>query len=477
MNRNRKVLITAIIVLVVVFVAWDSSALPAFARKYETSCVTCHEAFPKLNAVGEAFRINGFKFVDDELYVKEEPVELGDEVYKRLWPKNAVWPADIPGLPPLSIKFTSQYEMDLGGTKAARSQFVFPNELKLLGAGRFGDNISFFTEIGYSQGESGGHGHGGPEGGVATSMEGWMQFEDLFGIEDKLNLRVGTVGMQEFGLFNARDHDRMSINPYLYTTWSMPAPDDHLVQGILGGSGEVEGNDFTIHAQPGIELNGFGRRWRYAVGVVNGNGSVSDNNSEKDLYLQFAYKFWGRGFDGSTGGEGSAMGGGQPWRDDSLLFSLFGYRGTGQVNIIGRKEKDNFWRFGPGLQWKYRDLTLSGGYIFGKNNRPYGAISNDSVDSEAWFLEARYVAYPWLFPYVRYEGLKLKLASGIPGLFVQENQDRERIIVGAKALVRANITLALEGRFYTKDERQTRGLAPGQKGDDDQALVTMSYAF
>ena len=477
MNTKYKVTALGIFVFAVVFVALDSGAVPAFARKYETSCITCHEAFPKLNAVGEAFRLDGYKFVDDELYVKEEPVEMGDEAYKRLWPKNAVWPADIPGLLPLSIKVTSQYEMDIGGTKDARSQFVFPNELKLLGAGRFGENISFFAEIVYSQGESGGHGHSDAEGGVSTSVEAWLQFEDLFRFENKFNLRVGTVGMQEFGLFNARDHDRLSINPYLYLSWSMPSPDDHLVPEILGGSGEVEGNDFMIHAQPGIELNGFGKRWRYAVGVVNGNGSVTDNNSEKDFYLQLAYKFGGRGFDGSTSEKGSAMGGGQPWRDDSLMLSLFGYRGTGQVNIIGNKQDDDFWRLGPGIQWKRRDLTLSAGYIFGHNDNPYGAISDDSVDSASWFLEARYVVYPWLFPYLRYEGLKLNLASGIPSLFVQQNQDRERIILGAKALVRANVTFALEGRFYTRDERQTGALSSGETGDDDQIVLALSYAF
>src|SRR5579863_3198960 len=32
-----------------------AEALPEWARKYKTSCVTCHEAFPSLNAVGEAF--------------------------------------------------------------------------------------------------------------------------------------------------------------------------------------------------------------------------------------------------------------------------------------------------------------------------------------------------------------------------------------------------------------------------------------
>ncbi|HVR87262.1 MAG TPA: hypothetical protein VMU54_23260, partial [Planctomycetota bacterium] len=50
--------------------AGRAEALPEWARKYKTSCVTCHEAFPSLNSVGEAFRLNGYRFPDD-LYVKE----------------------------------------------------------------------------------------------------------------------------------------------------------------------------------------------------------------------------------------------------------------------------------------------------------------------------------------------------------------------------------------------------------------------
>lgn len=477
-KRLKRATALGLCVLGVLLIATEASALPTFARKYKTSCITCHEAFPTLNAVGESFRLNGFAFVDDELYIKEEPVEMGDEAYKRLWPKQAVWPSDIPAFAPLSLKLTSDLEFDIGGSGEARTQFVFPSEGKLLGAGKFGENMSFFMELVFSQGGGSGHGHGADEeeGALATSLEGWLQFEDMFGAENALNLRVGTVGMQEFGLFTARDHNRLTLTPYLYSSWSFPAFDDHLVEEILG-AGDVEGNPFSIHAQPGIELNGFGKHWRYAVGVVNGNGSVSDNNSEKDIYLQLAYKAYGRNFDGSSKEGGSPMGSGDPWRDDSLTLSLFGYLGTGTVKLVGFERDDDFWRFGPGVKWKFRDLTLNAGYIFGSNEKPYGPLSNESVDSESWFIEAQYVVLPWLFPSIRYEGLKLDLASGIPSLFIQEHQDRQRIVVGTKALLRANVTLAVEGIFYTNDERSTRGIDPRERNDANKVVMSLSYAF
>ena len=65
-------------VLILFVVAATSStayAVPAFARKYQTSCQTCHSVFPKLNAHGEAFRLRGYRMpAEDEDMVKEPPV-------------------------------------------------------------------------------------------------------------------------------------------------------------------------------------------------------------------------------------------------------------------------------------------------------------------------------------------------------------------------------------------------------------------
>ena len=54
-----------------------ADAIPAFSRKYRTSCATCHVAFPKLNAFGEAFRNNGYRMPGgDEDYLADDPVSL-----------------------------------------------------------------------------------------------------------------------------------------------------------------------------------------------------------------------------------------------------------------------------------------------------------------------------------------------------------------------------------------------------------------
>jgi len=60
-----------IVFLVMLASVPKTSAIPAFSRKYQTSCTTCHNNYPELNDFGEAFKKNGFKFPkDDETFVK-----------------------------------------------------------------------------------------------------------------------------------------------------------------------------------------------------------------------------------------------------------------------------------------------------------------------------------------------------------------------------------------------------------------------
>src|SRR5271169_2450130 len=81
-----------------------SYGIPAFSRKYQTSCATCHNNYPELNDFGMAFKKNGFKFPkDDETFVKQDPVLLGAKAQKEAFP-GAVYPGEIPGTIPISFR-------------------------------------------------------------------------------------------------------------------------------------------------------------------------------------------------------------------------------------------------------------------------------------------------------------------------------------------------------------------------------------
>ncbi len=66
MNSLRSICWLIVAAVAAVAVTTPTDAVPTFARRYETSCATCHQAFPRLNGVGESFRLSGFRFVDDD---------------------------------------------------------------------------------------------------------------------------------------------------------------------------------------------------------------------------------------------------------------------------------------------------------------------------------------------------------------------------------------------------------------------------
>ncbi len=359
----------------------ESAAIPTFARKYQTACMTCHAPLPKLSAVGEAFRLNGYKIPGgDELYVKDQPVSMGAEPYKKVFP-NAIWPSDIPGMPPLSIRATGGVNVDIGGTPRTHTHFNFPGEIDLLSAGALGKDFSFFMNLAFTT----------EEGNTSTEGQAWLMWQDLFsGVLGKnhLNIKAGNVGRQSITLPNFRDENNFTIDGYQY-------------QDAL-----------SLSPQPGFQVNGFGSRWRYYAGLVQANS----DSSAKDYYAGISFKIGGLGYDGSGGKSEEGGLSTSPsgfWRDDSVRFGLFGYRAFTGPNA------DNNDRFGGDVLATFKDLSMGGGYI-----REIPEKTNTTKN--IWFLEGHYYVFPWLIPYARFEALTVDNT---------DDQDLSRFIVADVILI------------------------------------------
>src|SRR5207248_2506598 len=80
----------AALAVALLFSCSSAAAIPAFARKYGLRCTACHEAWPKLNDFGRAFRDNGYQ----TLLGKDDPVTAS------------------PGYWPVAIRLTPHYEFD-----------------------------------------------------------------------------------------------------------------------------------------------------------------------------------------------------------------------------------------------------------------------------------------------------------------------------------------------------------------------------
>lgn len=398
-------------VAVFISLATSAKAIPTFARKYRTSCTTCHIGFNKLNAFGEAYRLNGYQIPGgDEAYVKEEPVSLGAPAWKRIWPK-AVWPGELPLSVPIAMMVHQRTIWNESATSRGVPEvdFEFPHEWELLIGGTLGEMISFFGEFVLYE-----------DGGIEGTERLFLQFNDLlsgpFNLlpRDALNLKVGyfDIAADPF-----RSPTRRTLTKYL--------PSDYTV----GNSGFSLRNN-----QGGFEANGIlANRLFYALGLVNGNSDIAgDDNSEKDPYFRVVYKWGGMALDGTTEQLGDELKQTDNWVDNSLTIGGFGY--FGKETISGAT--NDFSRLGVDCRLQWQDLDLFAAIVFGEDDDPYA--TGTEVDTRAWFAQAEYVFYPWLIGALRYERLD----------YDDTTNDVKRLVPSLAIFARANVRLILEGVVY-----------------------------
>jgi hypothetical protein len=179
-NSTMVASLTAVVVVlwVMLLSVPKTSAIPAFSRKYQTSCTTCHNNYPELNDFGEAFKKNGFKFPkDDEVFVKEPPVLLGSKAQREAFP-GAVYPGEIPGYLPIAFRYEGNFTLNRKQPPGVITQNGFtprtdlfaPNTFTIISAGSVGQNLSFWIDDDISVGAANANGFMG---------DGWLKYSDL----------------------------------------------------------------------------------------------------------------------------------------------------------------------------------------------------------------------------------------------------------------------------------------------------------
>jgi hypothetical protein len=417
----------------------QASAIPAFARKYQTSCATCHNNFPELNDFGEAFKKNGFHFPkDDETYVKEAPVLLGAKATKDAFP-GAIYPGEIPGSIPIGFRYSgflqynSKQPVQLGFLP--RTDLFAPNTFTILAAGSFGSNLSFWIDDDISAGGS------GANGGLG---DGYLKYNDLGRIihlpTNALNVRFGQFEL-DLPFTQART---VNLTPYDIYSQSANA-------GVFGSTA----NPFVFGSpQRGIEIGGYPKNGNFAwsVAVVNGNNSDPAARNAKDVYFRISQRF-NLERDEAVRNDVQAAGPTGPRDHTSLRFGAFGYYGHNTVNQDGKAYtgfgvlNEPFYRVGGDFRFKYRNLELYGLGMFGHDDNlvpdpdTKQVLSGTPVNFSGGFAEAEYWFYPWFIGYMRYD-LVNSPADYYNGL--SQNFARNRYSPGLQFLIRANIKLALE---------------------------------
>ena len=410
MRHSLTITIIGILVLVSMALVNRPNAIPVFARKYETSCITCHTIFPKLNSFGEAYRLNGFQYPEgDEDQVKDEPISLGSDAYKKVFP-HAVWPSDIPGTPPLGIRVTNGF--NYRKNEQVKTEFLAPS-LIIMTAGTFGENVRFYAGA-----------HLFEEGEIGSIDRAYFEISNLFNNklpENFLNMRIGQFipNMVPFA-----NHRGLAVTPYAFNTYSATA--DEFETGHAHGS-----ESFGIETfQLGVELSGIASsRFLWGMGFVNGSGAAAENSSAKDGYFRAAYKFGGMGYDGSGGTPDPR---GRNWIDNSIAVGGFAYFGSyPNDGLVGSNDLTRE-RYGLDFNVKSQNTNLFGGWIRGKDEVVEGNLVLNKKYNLG-FVELNQVIYPWLTTLARYERAE-----------PEDQQSIERVVAGIATLYRANIKFVIE---------------------------------
>jgi hypothetical protein len=421
-----------------------SSAIPAFSRKYGTSCTTCHSNYPELNDFGEAFKKNGFKFPkDDETFVKDPPVMLGAKAQKEAFP-GAVYPGEIPGSVPIAFRYSGFFNMNSkqpvpvtqsSGTFVPRTDLFAPNTFTILAAGSFGPNLSFWIDDDISAGGS------GANGGLG---DGYLKYNDLghaLGLpKNSVNVRFGQF---ELDLPFTQARTIYASNYDIYGQASM-----------AGGLGTTN-NPFVLGTpQRGIEIGGYPNNGNFAwsVAVVNGNNNSPAARDSKDVYVRVSQRF-NLERDPAVRGEIQAAGPTGPRDHTSLRLGAFYYYGRNAQNIAQSQFpflgtiREPFYRAGADMRFKYRHFELFGLGM-------YGHDANHLVDTEAetiaparavtfsgGFVGSNIWLYPWMIATMRYDFVNSP-TDFLNG--VSRYNTRNRFSPGLQLLVRANIKVVTE---------------------------------
>ena len=419
-----------------------TAAIPAFARKYQTSCSTCHNNYPELNDFGEAFKKNGFKFPkDDETFVKEAPVMLGAKAQKEAFPK-AVYPGEIPGFLPIGFRYSgvAQYNsrQPLAIGYLPRTDLFIPNTFTIISAGSFGERLSFWIDNDISAGGA---------DAAAGLGDGYLKVNDLghfIGLpKDTLNVRMGQFEL-DLPFTQARSVDLTGYDIYS--------------QASVAGAQGTASNPFMFGIpQRGIEIGGYPNdgNFEWSVAVVDGNNNNPAIRNSKDVYVRVSQRF-NLERDASERKDVLASGPTGPRDHTSIRFGAFYYFGQNALFPSGTTPispgtpfpdiHEPFYRYGGDFRFKYRQFELYGLGMYGHDDNhtlvtapdgtPVSFASAAPVTFTGGFLQANYWIYPWVIAQMRYD------AVNSPTDFLNgasRYNTRNRVSPGVQFLIKANI--------------------------------------
>ncbi len=227
---KRIITFAIIIVATIIIVAGDMFAIPAFARKYNMSCKTCHSPIPYLKPYGNEFAANGFVLKD-----KDAPryfVETGDDRLSLI--RDFPLAVRIQGY--VTYNEENEEQFDIGT----------PSAFKIMSGGSITKDVSYYAYYILESGEPG------------KIEDAWLMFNNMFGSE--LDLTIGQFQVsdpifkrelrltnEDYMIYKVRPGKSMIDLTYdrgITLAYTLPTSTDLVLEVVNGsGIGELYSNN------------------------------------------------------------------------------------------------------------------------------------------------------------------------------------------------------------------------------------------
>ncbi len=234
MSRLRLIIAAcaAAFVLVTIFAASRAEAIPAFARKYQMSCSTCHAPFPRLKPYGEEYAARGFRLEDPSKEPSRATYDVGDPLLKLS--------RDLP----LAVRMEGHVAWKENGS-SSQSDFESPWVFKILSGGPLSNTASYYLYFIFEEGE------------VIGLEDAYFQLNNVFKlpidlltgqfqVSDPLFKRELRLARFDYAIYKTRVGAvkmDLTYDRGLALAWHAPAAIEALLQ-VVNGNGLALANDF-----------------------------------------------------------------------------------------------------------------------------------------------------------------------------------------------------------------------------------------
>lgn len=356
----------------------DSLAIPAFARKYDVSCVMCHTAFPKLNDFGVNFRDNGFQMGGES--------DLPTNLEKGYFP--------IAFRTIVGYEYASQNHVQgAGGTSTDNySSGLGSLGMDILSAGTIDRDISFLVVP---------TGENSLLGGPATfSLESaWIRFDNLMD-SPMLNVKIG------YGDLDIPFSEHRSLTP------NTPYAIYHYAPGTPYNSNNLAVGD-TSTTTPNLNTFAFGDHqgvlqlmghqtdrlgiFRYAVNAISNN---QYGGHDTGYYLHVTQAMGGGGY--SAGYRGGLF-----YLNMPIPTTADNQAGAVAANVGSASKPITKYGFDLSGNFLNNKLNVFGVYMIGQDAKELlGSTATDDAKFWGGFVEADFFATPKLMLIGRYDLIK-----------------------------------------------------------------------